>query len=131
VAFSFADWAYNIPILDKLVYKNTKQFRNILKEVLISAFNPNIFESHIQELQTFLTPYIEEDYTLSEDGKLPGRINNKGNIQLSSIPEFYNNINIIKNWINSKFIFACKKYGFNKTEILLKSEKFSPKSFNF
>ncbi|OUM66989.1 hypothetical protein PIROE2DRAFT_5732, partial [Piromyces sp. E2] len=127
IQYSFADWEMNIPIINVIVHKNQSNFKKIVREILVEAFNPDLLNPHISQLKHFLSPYIKEDTTPGRDGKLPGRINNKGNKHTSSVSNFENNIEgSVKTWISNKFDIACKKYNFNKNDILKESKKFVP-----
>ncbi|KAG4087105.1 coth-domain-containing protein [Neocallimastix lanati (nom. inval.)] len=132
IKYSFADWEMNIPILKTLVYNNKDNFKKIVREVLVSAFNPTILDPHINELKKFLTPYVKEDSTKGKDGSLPGRINKKGQKHSSSVSEFENNIETsLKYWIKTKFEVACNQYGFSKTEILNEASSYVAKPFDY
>jgi len=132
IKYSFADWEMNIPVINVLVHKNKAKFESIVREVLVSAFNPTLLEQHISELKEFLIPYIEEDSTKGPDGRLPGRINKKGKQRTSSVKEFEENIeNSVKMWIQTKFEVACNNYGFNQTEILNEAATYVPVPFDY
>ncbi|ORY77435.1 hypothetical protein LY90DRAFT_698497 [Neocallimastix californiae] len=131
IYYSFADWEPNIPILKKLVFDNKNRFKQIVYDVLVQGFNPNILNPHINEIKSFLSPYVREDFT-AKNGSLPGRINKAGSRTSSSYSNFeYNIENSVKNWISKKFDVACSNYGFSKTEILNQSSKFTPKPYDY
>jgi hypothetical protein len=131
ITYTFADWEMNLPIVKLLVHKNQSRFKKIVREVLVSAFNPDLLNPHIHELKHFLKPYVTEDYT-PKNGKLPGRINNIGSKHTSSLTEFENTVeSSLKAWISTKFDVACKNYGFNKNDILNESAKYVAKSYDY
>ena len=131
VNYTFADWEKNIPVIKKLVYNNKSQFKQIVYDVLVQGFNPDILNPRISELKHFLSSYVKEDGT-AKNGKLPGRINNAGSKTSSSVSSFeYNIENNLKNWIKTKFDVACSNYGFSKSQILSESSKFQPKPFDY
>jgi len=132
IQYSFADWEMNIPIVNILVHQNKEQFKNIVHEILVSAFNPVLLNEHIDELKEFLIPYVEEDSTPGKDGRLPGRINKKGSKHNTTVSVFKNNIeSSLKKWIETKFEVACSNYGFDQEEILTEATKYIPKSFDY
>ena len=132
VYYSFADWEKNIPIIKKLVFDNKAKFKQIVHDVLVQGFNPNLLNSRINELKSFLTPYIKEDSTPNRNGSLPGRINRAGSKTSLSVGSFeYNIENSVKSWIKTKFDVACSNYNFSKTDILNQSSKFNPKPYDY
>ncbi|ORX55228.1 hypothetical protein BCR36DRAFT_581274 [Piromyces finnis] len=138
INYSFAEWELDIPIIKTLVLDNPDRFKGIVREVLISAFNPTILGDHIDQIKQFLLPYVKEDTTPGKDGRLPGRVNKRGNPHNSSVSEFERNIEGnsngtegVKSWIKGKFEVACKQYNFDQSEILSESLKYTPKSFNY
>jgi len=132
IMYTFADWEMNIPILKILVYNNLEQFKSIVREVLVAAFNPAILEPHIEELKKFLLPYIEEDSTVGADGTLPGRINKAGKLRNFTVSDFEDNIETgLKYWIKTKFEVACDNYGFDKDEILKETLSYVAKPFDY
>ena len=132
VQYSFADWDKNVPILGKLVFQNQNKFKQIVHDVLVQAFNPDTLNPHINELKTFLTPYVKEDLTINSQGKLPGRINGAGSKHNSSVSNFENAIESnVKSWIKNKFDVACSNYSFNKNQILSEAASYSPKPYNY
>jgi hypothetical protein len=132
VKYSFADWEMNLPIVKVLVHNNKSKFKSIVRNVLVSAFNPDLLNPHIHELKHFLKPYVQEDSTPGKNGKLPGRINKKGKARNYTVKDFENNVeSSLKTWISTKFDVACKNYGFNKQEILNESAKYVPKGYDY
>ncbi|ORX83868.1 coth-domain-containing protein [Anaeromyces robustus] len=132
IQYSFADWELNIPIIKTIVYQNKDRFKEIVRHVLVSAFNPDLLNSHIEKLHNFLIPYVEEDSTPDKNGILPGRINRKGIKITSSVAEFENDIETsIKYWINTKFEVACKNYDFEPNDIINASKEYIPKPYDY
>jgi len=135
--YSFPEWELDIPIIKTLVLDNPDKFKEIVREVLVSAFNPSLLSDHIDQIKQFLLPYVKEDTTPGSDGRLPGRINKRGNQNNSSVSDFERNIegNVngvegVKSWIKGKFEVACKQYGFDQSEILSEAQSYSPKGFD-
>ncbi|OUM65011.1 hypothetical protein PIROE2DRAFT_8075 [Piromyces sp. E2] len=132
VDFTFADWEKDNPILKKLVFQNKTKFKQIVREVLVQGFNPDILNPRIDEIKSFLVPYVKEDCTKGSDGTYPGRINKKGTKKTPSYSSFENNIeNSLKTWIKNKFNVAISNYSLNKNDILAESATFVPKPYNY
>jgi len=133
IKFTFSDWEMNLPLVNILVHQHTDRFKEIVRQVLISAYNPYILIPHIDELKEFLTLYVEEDSTRLSDGSLPGRINYIGKEQsYAPLSEFDDKIeNGLKGWINSKFDFVCEIYGFDKEEIRREALSYVPKGYDY
>ena len=132
VTYSFADWEMNIPLINVLVHQNQEQFRSIVREVLVSAFNPLLLNAHIDELRDFLVPYVKEDSTPGEDGILPGRINRKGSKHNVTLEVMDKHIETnLKKWISDKFQVACENYDFDEEEILNEAAVYVPHSFDY
>jgi spore coat protein CotH len=122
--YTFADWELNIPIINTLVHKNPERFTGIVKDILANAFNPSLLNDYIDQLKTFLLPYVKEDCTPGANGRLPGRINQKGNQNPASVNDFeaniegsVNNVEGVKSWIKGKFDVASKEFGFNQNQV--------------
>ncbi|KAG4107427.1 hypothetical protein H8356DRAFT_1622919 [Neocallimastix lanati (nom. inval.)] len=115
-----------IPIIDILYYDNKSRFVKILKEMLITGFNPDELFPRIDSLSKFVEPYVREEMDVNDEGIYPGRINRKGTPSNHTMEMFYNNrdyemINTypgFKDFIQKKFDAVCRHYGFNKKEIL-------------
>ncbi|OUM63496.1 carbohydrate-binding module family 1 protein [Piromyces sp. E2] len=133
IKYTFADWEMNLPLVNILVHQHTDRFKEIVHQVLVSAYNPYILIPHIDEIKQFLIPYVEEDSTYLSDDSLPGRINQLGKKQsYSPLPEFEDKIeNGLKVWINSKFDFVCETYGFDKEEIKREALNYVPKGYDY
>jgi len=148
--FSFEEWEFNLPIIKTLVLDNPERFKKILREVLVSAFNPLILNEHIDQIKEFLLPYVEEDTTPDENGNFAGRINKKGSPKINTVEEFLITIEEnterrvvrdgiervflnqgIKPWIESKFENVCQQYNFDPEEILKEAANYIPKGYDF
>ncbi|OUM57644.1 hypothetical protein PIROE2DRAFT_17306 [Piromyces sp. E2] len=123
------------PFVDIIYYSDKKNFIKILKEMLITGFNPDELFPRIDEMAKLVAPYVENDLTVNEDGIYPGEINIKGqhnkvdmDIYWQSVNygSFYRNIGL-KQFIELKFDSVCKHYGFNKKEILRKAALYRKK----
>ena len=132
VKFTFSDWEFNLPVINVLVHQHKEEFKNRVREVLVSAFNPGLLIPRVEELREFLIPYIKEDTTPGADGYFPGRINHAGTPRSNSYEEFEQHIETkLKKWINDKFEAACNDYGFDQTEIINESVNVVPKPFDY
>ncbi|ORX81038.1 hypothetical protein BCR32DRAFT_327459 [Anaeromyces robustus] len=125
----FDDWYADekkTPIIDILYYDNKSRFVRILREMLVTGFNPDELFPRIDKLSSFVEPFVREDIVPNEDGILPGRVNLLGNPSNHTMEMFYNNtaydmINTypgLKDFIQKKFDAVCRNYNLNKNEIL-------------
>ncbi|OUM64944.1 Non-catalytic module family DOC2 [Piromyces sp. E2] len=134
--FNFAEyplekWHKPRHLLDVLVYQNSTRFENILKQQVKEVFNPAIIFPHIDKLKEFIKPYIIEDYTPDENGKYPGRINEKAilpynmthwdaNIEFTTVRTLnFNAAYGLKNWFLERYRSACKIYNIDCDETYL------------
>eukprot|EP00833_Pecoramyces_ruminatium_P016464 jgi/Orpsp1_1/1190496/evm.model.d7180000079387.1 len=123
------------PFIDILYYQDKKTFVKVLKELLITGFNPDELFPRIDELSEFVAPYVERDLTPDENGQLPGRINLKGVPVQNNMEKFWACINDdnyngnfgLKKYFQVKFDSVCELYGINKKEILLKAKIYRQK----
>jgi len=136
----FEDWYVDYikkPFVDIIYYNDKKQFRKVLKEMLITGFNPDELYPRIDELANFIAPYVKEDITPDENGILPGYINRigKSTNETYSMEFFWDSINSdnvqnklsIKHFIELKFDSVCKYFNFNKKEILREARNYRKK----
>eukprot|EP00833_Pecoramyces_ruminatium_P014954 jgi/Orpsp1_1/1188986/evm.model.d7180000068673.1 len=131
-SYTFEYWQLDHPIIHTLIINNPERFKQVIHDVLVSAFNPKILNEHIDELKKFILPYVEEDVTPNADGKLPGRVNLKGKPKPSTIKEFETDIETkLKVWVQKKFELACEEYGLDPEKILEESDQFVPKSYDY
>ncbi|ORX79632.1 hypothetical protein BCR32DRAFT_294325 [Anaeromyces robustus] len=122
-SYSFEDFAARkTHLLDILIFQNTTRFDNILKNFVTNAFNPTILFPHIDELKEFIRPYVELDKTPDENGKYPGRLNEKSgdytfaqweaNCEFTTIDSTeLGNAYGLKYWILQKYRYVCKAYN--------------------
>ncbi|KAG4091434.1 coth-domain-containing protein [Neocallimastix lanati (nom. inval.)] len=54
---------------------NSEELISIMDEIMRTSFNPNILLPRIDQLRTFIEPYVKEDRTPGENGLFPGRFN--------------------------------------------------------
>ena len=66
---------YDSFINRKLILNDDRRFREILKEIVANVFNPATLYPHIDEIKSFIRPYVKLDKTPDEHGYYPGRIN--------------------------------------------------------
>ena len=120
--YTFEEWAKPRHLIDILILKDSTRFNNILRNVVKKAFNPTVLFPHIDELKKFIRPYVELDKTPDENGKYPGRLNEKAGdytlAQWEANSEF-TKINSaqgfgqsygLKYWILAKYRYVCKAY---------------------
>jgi len=129
VTVKFDEWyspSIKKPFIDIIYYNDKKKFKKVLREMLVTGFNPDELFSRIDEMIDLISPYAEKDLILNEDGIYPGEINligqhNEVNMDIfrQSINDgfFFRNIGL-KQFIELKFNSVCEHYGFNKKEIL-------------
>jgi len=114
------------PIIDILYYNNKERFIKILEKMLITGFNPDELFPRIDELSSFVEPYVKEETKVNEDGIYPGRINLQGNPSNHTMEMFYNNTNYVmindypglKDFIQKKFDAVCSIYELDKSKII-------------
>jgi len=104
--------------IKKLVSNDDPRFREIMSEIVSKVFNPATLYPHIDELKTFIRPYVKLDKTPDEKGQYPGRINKDGSgfytmKQWEDSIEF-KNIDILtyalKKFILLKYRMVCQYY---------------------
>jgi len=111
----------------------SEEVRSIMDEYMRKAFNPGLLLPRIDQLKTFIDPYVKEDRTPDENGFLPGRLAKTGingedlfdyesflkNTEFTTIKlksygahEVYSGYSIIgvKKWIIERFKAACSYY---------------------
>lgn len=126
--YKFDDWHGDRHLVDILISQNTTRFDNILKQQVKEVFNPSILFPHIDALKEFIRPYVIEDYTPDENGKYPGRINERAkntytlahweaNIEYTTVKSAYQNSAYgIKMWILEKYRAVCEQYNIDCDE---------------
>jgi len=120
--YTFEEWAKPRHLIDILILKDSTRFDNILRNVVKKAFNPTVLFPHIDELKKFIRPYVELDKTPDENGKYPGRLNEKAGdytlAQWEANSEFtkitsaqgFGQSYGLKYWILAKYRYVCKAY---------------------
>ncbi|ORX55230.1 coth-domain-containing protein [Piromyces finnis] len=126
---SFKDFnsKVNHKIFQYLIYQDDTRFKSLLKDVLVSAFNPTILGQHIKELKAFLSPYVNEDLT-PINGELPGRVNKKGYSSRVTANDFQKS-NDLESYIQKRYDSIINEYKFNKQEIESLTLSKQPTSF--
>ncbi|KAG4090718.1 hypothetical protein H8356DRAFT_1313716 [Neocallimastix lanati (nom. inval.)] len=126
---SFDEWYsrdVRKPFVESIYYNDRKTFKKVLREMLVTGFNPDDLFARIDELYDFIEPYIVEDRTLNDRNIYPGSINLVGlqynyTVEDSRKNKDYTMINVsfgLKQFIKARFDSVCKHYGFNKKAVL-------------
>eukprot|EP00833_Pecoramyces_ruminatium_P002208 jgi/Orpsp1_1/1176240/evm.model.c7180000056922.1 len=106
-------------IIKKLILNDDRRFNEILKEIVEKAFNPATLFPRIDELKSFIRPYVKLDKTPNENGEYPGRLNKNASEfysfqQWEDTTEFkdldWNNY-ALKKFILIKYRVICKRYN--------------------
>lgn len=114
-------------ILDIVYTKDNTYFKKVLREIMVTGFNPDVLFKRIDEIKEFIAPYVKKATTPRADGRLPGVISFDGTDTTHTYADFEAVSNIentspsvpsLKSWIQNRFDFACEEYGFDKDEIL-------------
>jgi len=100
----------------KLIYSNYDHFIEILKEIVVKVFNPATLFPRIDELKSFIRPYVKLDKTPNSDGKYPGRMNiNDRTFYTMEEWEASTEYDIsqlgLKQFILLKYKFVCQEYN--------------------
>jgi len=66
------------PILEKLISNDNSYFKEAIIEIVSKVFNPAVLFPHIDEIKSFIRPFVELDKTPDEKGQYPGRLNKFG-----------------------------------------------------
>ncbi|ORY24899.1 hypothetical protein LY90DRAFT_675008 [Neocallimastix californiae] len=121
--YTLDQWHKPRHLIDVLIGQNSTRFDNILRQQVKEVFNPEVVFPHIDELKKFIKPYIIEDYTPDENGKYPGRINERAsnpynlthwdaNIEFTTVKSAYHNAAYgLKMWFLRRYRSACKQYN--------------------
>ena len=131
ILYTFAEWEMNRPIINVLVHKNQEKFKSIVREVLVSSFNPYLLRPRIAELEEFVAPYVKEDFAPGSNGKYPGRINPSGKQRTPTFTDFENTVDDVYYWVDTKFAVACENYGFDPDEIMEEAAAYVAKPFDY
>jgi len=119
--YSFKEWSKPHHLIDVLILKDPTRFNEILKEVVEKVFNPAALFPRIDELKTFIKPYIILDKTPNSKGKYPGEINYIGsqgyclaewdaNSEFTKVETHQYNAYGKKYWILAKYRYVCNAY---------------------
>jgi len=94
----------------KLVSKDDPRFKKIMSEIVSKVFNPATLYPHIDEIKSFIRPYVELDKIPDENGQYPGRIN-KFASDFYSMKQWEDSVEF-KNFSTDEFykIYALKKF---------------------
>ncbi len=120
-SYTFAEWTRPRHLIDILILNNSTRFDNILRNFVTKAFNPTVLFPHIDELKEFIRPYVELDKIPDENGKYPGRINERSedyslaqweaNSEFTSVSRGRGGQSYgLKYWILAKYRYVCKAY---------------------
>jgi hypothetical protein len=117
--YSFEQWTRKNHLIEILILNDKSRFNEILKNVVNEVFNPSILYPRIDELKTFIKPFVKLDKIKNDDGKYPGRLNEIigdytfdqwdansefTNIETTSLYRAYG----LKYWILEKYRYVCK-----------------------
>ncbi|KAL6596527.1 coth protein-domain-containing protein [Neocallimastix sp. 'constans'] len=105
-----------LPIVKKLIYNNIEHFKEILKEIVIKVFNPATLFPRIDEIKSFIRPYVQLDKTLNDNGEYPGRMNKNDDTfytmeQWEASTEFEESLNGLKKFILLRYRYVCKEFS--------------------
>ncbi|ORX79374.1 hypothetical protein BCR32DRAFT_234193 [Anaeromyces robustus] len=138
---SFKQFTNDQKIFDIAVNNDSTRFKKNLKEILTYGFNPVLLNPHIDDIKSYISPYVKEEF-IPINGELPGRVNKIGMPYTSSYEIYeksseYETIYSkddgptpgVKGWIKSSFENACERYGLNQEQILKDAVTLKPTSF--
>jgi len=114
--FSFESFTENINIINILILKDPARFNKILSDIIYKAFNPSTLFSYIDELKTFIRPYVEIDKILDSEGNYPGKMKDKSYDyytlrQWDAYSEFTtSNFYGLKYWVLTMYRVVCQNY---------------------
>eukprot|EP00833_Pecoramyces_ruminatium_P018899 jgi/Orpsp1_1/1192931/evm.model.d7180000096991.1 len=111
----------NFPVIvEKLILNDDRQFNETVKDIVVNVFNPATLFPRIDELKSYIEPYVKIDKTLNADGEYPGVLNKvafsiffsyeqwKDSIEYETIADQYYGL---KQYILLRYRFICKEYG--------------------
>jgi hypothetical protein len=103
------------PIIKNLIANNYYEFSETLEEIIFKVFNPAILFPHIDEIKSFIRPYVKKDKIPNSDGNYPGRINIKDKTfytmeQWESSTEFDESLMGLKQYILLRYRYICKEF---------------------
>jgi len=104
---------YKSTTINKFVSIKDPRFRKIMKEIVSKVFNPATLFPHIDEIKSFIRPYVELEKTPDEKGNYPGRLN-KSDLSFFTLKQWEDSIE----FKNFKDIYALKKFILLKYRII-------------
>jgi len=115
------------PVLEKLISNDNSHFKEAIKEIVSNVFNPAILFPHIDEIKTFIRPYVKLDKTLDEKGQYPGKLNKFGDGFYSleqwedsiEFKEAKEGIYSLKKFILLRYRIICHNYDLECSPIYL------------
>jgi len=113
--YTFGDYAYPGILLKKLIYEDPTRFEAILKDIVMDVFNPDVLFSHIDELKTFIDPYVKTELKLKIKKACPVCSNNipfsyekyAVNTEFTNINGIMGKSTALKYWILSRYRTVC------------------------
>eukprot|EP00833_Pecoramyces_ruminatium_P003576 jgi/Orpsp1_1/1177608/evm.model.c7180000062124.1 len=117
ITYDLKDMKYTKNI-NKIILSDSQKFNETLKEIVIKVFNPATLFPRIDELKTYIEPYVKLDKTKNENGKYPGVLKKDLRLFFSFKDwedsseygiirsEYYG----LKQFILSKYRYICKSY---------------------
>jgi len=113
--------------VEKLILTDDRRFREILKEIVAKVFNPGTLYPHIDEIKSFIRPYVKLDKTPDENGNYPGRINDisvmEYNFEEWEDSTEFKSVNLdsyaLKKFILLKYRIICKDYDLDCDPVYL------------
>jgi len=120
-------------LLEPAYFNDNTYFKQVLRNLMVTGFNPDNLYRRIDELKEFIAPYVKKTVTPREDGRLPGVINFKGSDTTHTMADFEAGTEFeptnpmtpsLKGWIKNRFEFACEEYGFDPEQIKKEAAEF-------
>jgi len=123
--YSIQEWISSpFHLVEILILNDPTRFNQILANVIEKAFNPAVLFPHIDEIKSFIEPYVMKDKIPDTNGLLPGRINHlansffsveewNANSEFTTVPTYPYCAYGIKYWILAKYRNVCKTYNLN------------------
>eukprot|EP00833_Pecoramyces_ruminatium_P018203 jgi/Orpsp1_1/1192235/evm.model.d7180000091609.1 len=119
--FSFAQTTKKIHLIDILILNNSTRFDTIVKSIVEDVFNPATLFPRIDELKEMIRPYVELDKIPDENGKYPGKLNEKSehysfaeweaNCEFTNIKSIHSSKAYgLKYWILAKYRSVCQSF---------------------
>jgi len=129
-SYTFSEWTKPRHLVDILILNNSTRFDDIVRDVVERAFNPALLFPYINKLKEFIRPYVRFDKTQDDNGKYPGRLNEKigdysinqweANSEFTTIQTSQGSIAYgLKYWILLKYRYVCEAYKMECDETYL------------